>query len=125
MYKFCNGNLNKFNLLLKKGIYPYEYMESQKRFNDTSLPPKKIFYSELNLEDISDKDFFHAQKVWDVFEIRNFGEYHYLYVQKDTSLPAGGSEKIRDACIKIYGLDPSHFLFSPGLTQQACLKKQM
>ena len=125
MYKFCNGNLNKFNLLLKKGIYPYEYMESQKRFNDTSLPPKKNFYSELNLEDISDKDFFHAQKVWDVFEIKNFGEYHYLYVQKDTSLPAGGFEKIRDACIKIYGLDLSHFLFSPGLAQQACLKKLM
>ena len=63
MYKFCNGNLNKFNLLLKKGIYPDEYIESQKRFNDTSLPPKKNFYSELNLEDISDKDFFSCSKM--------------------------------------------------------------
>ena len=50
-YKFCNGNLNKFVLLLRKGLYPYEYMDSWERFNETSLPPKKSFYSELNLED--------------------------------------------------------------------------
>ena len=50
-------------------------MDSWERFNETSLPPKKSFYSELNLEDISDKDYLHAQKVWDVFEIRNLGEY--------------------------------------------------
>ena len=61
-YKFCNGNLNKFVLLLRKGVYPYEYMDSWERFNETSLPPKKSFYSELNLEDISDKDYLHAQK---------------------------------------------------------------
>ena len=75
-YKFCNGNLNKFVLLLRKSVYPYEYMDSWERFNETSLPPKKSFYSELNFEDISDKDYLHAQKVWDVFEIRNLGEYH-------------------------------------------------
>ena len=72
-YKFCNGNLNKFVLLSRKGVYPYEYMDSWERFNDTSLPPKKSFYSELNLEDISNKDYLHAQKVWDVFEITNLG----------------------------------------------------
>ena len=63
MYQLCNGDLNKFVLLLRKGVYPYEYMDSWKRFNETSLPPKKYFYSELNLEDISDKDYLHAQKV--------------------------------------------------------------
>ena len=70
-YKFCHGNLNKFILLLRKGVYTYEYMDSWKRSNETSLPPKKSFHSELHLEDISDKDYLHAQKVWDVFEIRN------------------------------------------------------
>ena len=84
MYKFCNGNLNKFVFLLRKGVYPYEYMSSWERFNETSLPPKKSFYSELDLEVISDKDYLHAQKVWDVLEIRNLGEYHDLYVQTDT-----------------------------------------
>ena len=43
MYRFCNGDLNKFVLLLRKGVYPYEYMDSWERFNETSLPPKKIF----------------------------------------------------------------------------------
>ena len=87
-YKFCNSDLNKFVLLLRKGVYPYQYMDIWERFNETSLPPKKSFYSELNLEDIIDKDYLHAQKVWDVFEIRNLGEYHDLYVQSDALLLA-------------------------------------
>ena len=69
MYQFCNGDLNKFVLLLRKGVYPYEYMDSWERFNET-LPDKKAFYSKLNLEDITDKDYEHAQKVWEVFEIK-------------------------------------------------------
>ena len=123
MHKFCNGDLNKFVLLLRKGVYPYEYMDSWERFNETLLPPKKDFYSELTLEDICDKDYNHAQKVWEVFEINNLGEYHDLYVQCDTLLLADVFEKFRDTCIEIYGLDPSHFLSAPGLAWQACLKK--
>ena len=60
-------------------------MNSWERFNEASLPPKKSFYSELDLEDISDKDYLCAQKVLHVLEIRNLGEYHDLYVQTDTS----------------------------------------
>ena len=89
------------------------------------MSPKKAFYSELNLEDITDKDYLHAQKVWDVFEITNVSEYHDLYVQTDTFLLADGFEKLRDICIEIYGLDLSHFLSAPGLAWHACLKKQM
>ena len=100
-------------------------MYSWKRFNETLLSPKKAFYSELNLEDITDKDYLHAQKVWDVFEITNVSEYHDLYVQTDTFLLADGFEKLRDICIEIYGLDLSHFLSAPGLAWHACLKKQM
>ena len=55
IYQFCNGDLNKFLLLLRKGFYPYEYTDSWERFNET-LPPKKVFYSELTLESITDKD---------------------------------------------------------------------
>ena len=57
-------------MLLRKGVYPYKYMDSWERFNETSLPPKKSFYSEIKLEGISDKDYLHAQKVRDVFEIK-------------------------------------------------------
>ena len=69
-YQFCNGNLSKFVLLLRKGVYPYEYMDSWEKFDKTTLPPKESFYSNLNLEDISDEDYGHAQKVWYVFKIK-------------------------------------------------------
>ena len=66
--QFCNGNLNKFVMLLRRGVYPYEYMDSWEKFNETAFPPKSDFYNNLNLEDIRDEDYAHAQKVWDVFE---------------------------------------------------------
>ena len=122
MHKFCNGDLNKFVLLLRKGVYPYEYMDSWERFNETSLPPKKDFYSELTLEDISDKDYNHAQKVFEEY-CTDMGDYHDLYVQTNTLLLADVFEKFRDKCIEIYGLDTSYFLSAPGLAWQACLKK--
>ena len=123
MYQFCNGDLNKFVLLLRKGVYPYEDMDSWEKFDETSLPDKKAFYSNLNLEDISDEDYAHAQKVWDVFEINNLGEYHDLYVQSDTLLLADVYENFRNMCLNIYELDPVYFVSAPGLAWQACLKK--
>ena len=122
IYQFYNRNLNKFVMLLRKGVYPYEYMDSWEKFNETALPPKKDFYSNLNLEDISDEDYAHAQKVWDVFEIKNLGEYHDLYVQSDTLLLADVYENVRK-CLDKYELDPPYFMSAPGLAWQACLKK--
>ena len=98
-------------------------MDSWERFDENKIPPKEAFYSELNLEDISDEDYAHVQKVWDVFEIKNRGEYHDLYVQSDTLLLADVFENFRDMCLEIHELDPAHFLYAPGLAQQACLKK--
>ena len=72
VYQFCNNDLNKFILLLRKDVYPYEYMDSSKKFDETTLPSKEAFYSNLNLEDIRDEDYAHAQKVCDVFEIKKF-----------------------------------------------------
>ena len=54
IYEFCNGDINKFNLLLRKGVYPCEYMDSREIFDEKSLPDKKEFYSSLNKEDITD-----------------------------------------------------------------------
>ena len=64
MYKFCNGDLNKFVSLLRKGVYPYEYIDSWEKFNELSFPSKKDFYSELTLEDTTNKDYNHGQKVF-------------------------------------------------------------
>ena len=122
MYKFCNGDLNKFVMLLRKGVYPYEFMDSWEKFNETSFPSKKDFYSELTLEDITDKDYNHGQKVFKEY-CKDMGDYHDLYVQTDTLLLADVFEKFREKCIEIYGLDPSYFYSAPGLAWQACLKK--
>ena len=90
-------------------------MDSWERFDENKIPPKEAFYSELNLEDISDEDYAHVQKVWDVFEIKNRGEYRDLYVQSDTLLLADVFENFRDMCLEIHELDPAHFLYAPGL----------
>ena len=78
-HQFCNGDLNKFILLLRKGVYPYDYKDSWERFNKISLGPTKDFYSELILEDVSDKDYFHAQKVFEEF-YTEISDYQSRYV---------------------------------------------
>ena len=83
----------------------------------------KVFYTNLNLEDISDEDYAHAQKVWEVFEIKHLDEYYNLYAQTDTLLLAEVFENFRNQCLAIYGLDPVYFMSAPGLEWQACLKK--
>ena len=93
-------------MLLRKSVYPYEYIDSWENFNEPSLPPKKDFYSELTLEDISDKDYEHDQKVFKEY-CTDMGVYHDLYFQTDTLLLADVFEKFREKCIEIYGLDPS------------------
>ena len=111
MYIFCNVNLNKFVMLLRKGVYPYEYMDSLEKFNETSLTANKDLYSELTLEDISDKDYEHAQKVFKEY-CTGMGDYHDLYVQTDTLLLADVFELFREKCIEIYGLNRSWYLIS-------------
>ena len=126
-YSFCNNDLNKFVLLLRKGIYPYEYMDNWERFNETSLPNKESFYSNLNMENIDDIDYRHGNNVFKRFKLKNLGEYHDLYVQSNvqskTLLLANVFENFRNMCIEVYELDPAHFLSLPGLAWQACLKK--
>ena len=122
-YEFCNGNLNKFILLLRKGVYPYEYMDNWERFDETSLSNKESFYSNLNMENIEDIDYRHANNVFKRFKLKNLGEYHHLYVKSETLLLADVFENFRNTCLKVYELDPLHFLSLPGLAWQACLKK--
>ena len=122
-YSFCNNDLNKFILLLRKGVYPYEYVDNWERFNETSLPSKKDFYSNLNIEDIDDIHYRHGNNVFNKFKLNNLGDYHDLYVQSDTLLLADVFENFRDMCLKEYELDLAHFLSFPGLAWQACSKK--
>ena len=120
-YEFFNGDLNKFILLLRNGIYPYEYMGSWQRFDETSLPDEEAFYSNLNMEDITDVDYRQGKTVFAYLINKNLGDYHHLYVQSDTLLLADVFENFRNTCIKVYELDPTHLLSAPGLAWQACL----
>ena len=114
-YEFCNNDLNKFVLLLRKGVYPYEYADTWEKFSEISLPSKKDFYSNLNMEDISNIDYRHANNEFKVFKLENLGSHHDLYVESDTLLLADVFNNFRDMCNKEYELDPAHFLSLPGL----------
>jgi hypothetical protein len=107
---------------LKKGIYPYEYVDSPERFNETQLPPKEAFHSKLTGEDITDEEYEHAQKVWKVFGCKTFRDYHDLYNKADVLQLADIFESFRDVCIKNYKLDPLWYYTAPGLAWDACLK---
>ena len=112
----------ELSLMTKKGVYPYDYMDSFKKFEDTKLPDKKDFFSILNNEGITDEDYQHAQNVWDKFGLSSMGEYHDLYLKSDILLLADVFENFRKVCRKNYGLDPPHYFTSPGLSWDAMLK---
>ena len=122
-YNFCSDDINKFMLLLRKGVYLYEYMDSFERFLETSMLDKDAFYSNLKMESITDIDYRQAKNVFNKFNNNNLGDYHDLYVQSDTLLLADVFTNFRKVCFDIYELDPAHFLSAPGLAWQACLKK--
>ena len=94
-------------------------MDSWEKLDETTLPDKEEFYSNLNLENISDEGHFHAQKVWEGFEIKSQGEYYDLICLKWYIITCRYVSKCHD----IYGLDPVYFVSAPGLAWKACLKK--
>ena len=101
--------------MLRKDVYPYEYVDSWKRFDETSLPDKKYFYSNLIMKDITDADYKHAKKVWKNFETKNPGQHRDLYVQGNTLLLADVFENFRNKCVDIYELYWAHSLSGTGL----------
>ena len=111
----------KLNLMAKKGVYPYDYMDSFNKFNE-QLPAKEDFFSILNNEHITDEDYNHALNVWKTFSLKNMGEYHDLYLTSDILLLADVFENFRKTCLEYYKLDPCHYFTSPGLAWDAMLK---
>ena len=100
-FKFSNGDINKFiNLLLRKGIYTYEYMDDWESSNETKLPEKEEFHSNLNLEDITDADYMHVKRVCKDFEIKNLSEDHGLYIKWKLLLLGDVFKNFREMCLK-------------------------
>ena len=112
----------KLDLLKRKGVYPYEWLDSVNKLNETNLPPIEAFFSVLNGSGISDKDYEHAQNVWKTFEMKTMRDYHNLYNRSDVLLLCDIFENFRKVCKENYDLDPCWYYTAPGLSWDACLK---
>ena len=122
-YKFSDNNNNKFISLFRKGVYSNKYMDDWEKFNETLLIEKEDIYSHLNMEDITDADYKHGQRVCKDFEIKNLGQYFDLYLESDALFLADVFENFRNMCSEIYEFDPAKFLSALGLAWQAAFKK--
>ena len=120
-YKLQEFQDEKLSLMSKKGIYPYDFMDSLKKFDKTELPNKEEIYSILNDENISDEDYQHAKNVWVTFNLKWIGEYQDLYLKSDILLLVDVFENFRKTCLQYYKLDPCHYFTSPGLSWDAML----
>ncbi len=114
---------DKLDLFIRKGVYPYSYMNSRQRLEETSLPPIEAFHNDLTDEEISQEDYDHAWKVWRATNCRTMQDYHDVYLQVDTLQLADILESFRDECLESYGLDPAKYYTSPGLSWDAMLKQ--
>ena len=110
-------------LIMRKGVYPYEYMDSWAHFEETQLPPKEAFYSKLSDVNINEADYAHTRQVWTTFGCKTLGDYSDLYCRTNVLLPADVFETFRKTCLRQYGLDPAHYYTAPGLSWDALLKK--
>ena len=113
----------QLELLMRKGVYCYSFMDQFKKFDLPSLPSRDDFFNILTGEAVSDEDYAHAQLVWKTFQMKTMGEYHDLYLKTDVLLLESVFENFRTICLEHYGLDPAHFYTSPGLSWKAMLKK--
>ena len=101
-FSFKDYNESQYKLLIRKGIYPYEYMDDWDKFAETALPPKDSFYSKLSMSGVSNQDYEPACKVWSEFGIKNLGEYHDLYLRTNVILLANVFEAFRKVCLDNY-----------------------
>ena len=120
-FNFSNNDINKVIFLLRKAVYPYDYISDWEKCIEAT-PEKEEFYSNLNMEDITDAEYMHAEGVCKDFEIKNLGEYCDFYLKSDALLLVDVFKNFRKICSKIYHLDFVKFLSTPRLASQAALK---
>jgi hypothetical protein len=120
--KYPHVDKDHLNLLVRKGVYPYDYFQSIEQYKETKLPPKEMFFNSLKEKHISEKDYQHAQSVWSIFECKTLGEYTNLYMSIDVCILIDIMQNFRDITHKMFQLDPLHFYSLPGLSFASCLK---
>jgi len=112
----------RLNLLLRKGVFPYDYFNNACVLDETSLPSKEKFYSSLTEKSISDEDYEHALNVWREFNIKTIREYYDIYMEVDVLQLADVFENFRNVCLERYKLDPAWYYTAPGLSWDAMPK---
>ncbi|XP_071138725.1 uncharacterized protein [Mytilus edulis] len=110
-------------MLLRKGVFPYDYVDEESKLEERSLPSKENFYSRLSEEHISEEDFHFANKVWEKMNVKTLGEYSDIYLRMDVALLSDIFERFRDISLRDYQLDPCYYYTTPGLSWSAMLKK--
>jgi len=116
-------NQNSFlELIIQKGVFPYEYLDSFEKLNDTSLPPIEAFHSSLNDSNITTEDYQRALKVWNLTNCNTLKDYLEVYLTVDVFLLTDVFEAFREMSLKTYKLDPAHYFSAPGLSWDAMLK---
>ena len=121
-FHFKNDNPNELGLLLRKGVFPYEYLNGWDRFSTPALPGKDEFFNRLHQEECTDADYAHALNVWNTFHCNTLKDYLELYLKTDVLLLADVFEQFRTVCAHHYGLDPAHYVSSPQLSWDSMLK---
>lgn len=121
-HEWSHLDSDKLKLLLKKGVYPYDFVDSFEKLKQRFLPPIDAFYNQLTDSNISTEEYEHAKKVWNEFKIENLLQYTELYLKTDVLLLADVFENFRDKCLQIYGLDPAHYYTTAGYSWEAMLK---
>ena len=109
-------------LVRRKGVYPYDYMDSFERFEETEFPPQSAFFNKLSGDSCSAVDYAHAVRVWHAFECETMGDYHDVHLQLDVLLLTDFFEKFRKTCLSYYKFDPAHYYTTPGLAWDAALR---
>ena len=117
----CTGYQSLY-LVRRKGVYPYDYMDSVGRFDEAALPSQDAFFNKLSGSSCSDADYAHATHVWDAFGCETIADYHDVYLQLDVMLLADFFKKFRRTCLEFYKFDPLHYYTTPGLAWDAALR---
>ncbi|CAG9769728.1 unnamed protein product [Ceutorhynchus assimilis] len=113
---------DEFQMIRQKGVFPYSYVDSFSKLDDTKLLSIDGFYNDLRKEAINRKDYERAQKVWNLFKCKTLGQYSDIYLKSDVLILADVFENFRDVCLSTYGLDPCQYYTAPGLSFDAALK---
>lgn len=120
--EFKNIETYKIKFLQRKGIFPYDFLDSFEKLDNTNLPPLECFYNKLNDTKITNDDYNHAQRIWNLFNCQNLGEYSDLYLKTDILLLAEAFEQFRTNCLDSFSLDPGRYYSLPGYTWDCMLK---